>query len=163
MYLDILPRNSPIVFSHLDPNPLNFLYNPELQQVYFIDFEFSGYGYRAIDIAQVLDGVPYDFLHKEYPYWKYYEELTVSDDVIENYVRAYGEGAEMWVEVKRCLIASQYIWATWGLASYKGPSSGYDYLEYSLQRFRRFKAECAAFKEVGTEEWLERGRKRFSE
>lgn len=107
----ILPKNSPVVYSHLDPSSLNFLYNAQNNQVYFIDFEFSGFSYRSMDFGLALNEVTFDFLYDKYPYWKHCPELSPTDGIVEAYVRAYGEGAEMWVEVKQALIAAHYIWA----------------------------------------------------
>ena len=47
MYNEVVPRDSPVVFSHLDPTPLNFLYNPSTREVCFVDFEYSGLYYRS--------------------------------------------------------------------------------------------------------------------
>eukprot|EP00358_Blepharisma_japonicum_P001926 CAMPEP_0202945938 /NCGR_PEP_ID=MMETSP1395-20130829/7756_1 /ASSEMBLY_ACC=CAM_ASM_000871 /TAXON_ID=5961 /ORGANISM="Blepharisma japonicum, Strain Stock R1072" /LENGTH=122 /DNA_ID=CAMNT_0049646255 /DNA_START=686 /DNA_END=1054 /DNA_ORIENTATION=+ len=107
-----------------------------------------------MDFGLLLNEITYDFLYDKFPYWKYCEELKATDEIVERYVRAYGEGAEMWVEVKQSLIASNYIWAMWSLASYKGPSEGYDFLEYALTRYRRFKNEYQQFLENGGLEGL---------
>jgi thiamine kinase-like enzyme len=146
LYDSMLPRDSPVVFSHSDPSELNFLYNTAENRIYFVDFEFAGYSYRAMDMASWLNEAMSDYSHDQYPFFSYNILDMPSDDIVAAYVRSYGEGKEMFIELKRCLIAVHYLWALWSLASYKGDIGKYDYLGYALMRYRDFKRTLGEFR-----------------
>ena len=95
MYFDIIPRGSPIVFSHLDLSPLNIMINKDTKDIYFIDFEFAGYGYRSFDIATMLNELKFNFLFYEPPYYQYIPENEPSNELIKQYVISYGEGIDL--------------------------------------------------------------------
>ena len=151
---DVIPRESEVVYCHLDPSPLNFLYNAQDNKVKFVDFEFSGYSYRSLDFGLMLSEVQMDYLFDSPPYFKACEELAPSDLAIKDFVIAYGEGKEMWVEIKRSLIAADYIWSIWGLACYNGPTVGYNHLEFGLMRFRKFFKALKQYEVNGKIEYL---------
>jgi thiamine kinase-like enzyme len=153
---NLIPRNSPIVFCHLDPSSFNLLYNRKLQDFFLIDYEFSGYWYRAIDFALMFTEIKIDYEVQEPPYFKYYPEKQVSDEVIKRYVLEYGEGAEMWVEVKMLLILGQYIWGVWDLAMWNDQKTGFDYIENAVMRLREFTKDYDEFVEKGGRDYLVR-------
>ena len=154
LYDSMLPRDSPMVFSHSDPSELNFLYNSAENRIYFVDFEFAGYSYRGMDMASWLNEAMSDYSYDQYPFYSYNTDDMPSDEVVAAYVRSYGEGKDMFIEVKRCLIAVHYLWALWSLASYKGDFGKYDYLGYALQRYRDFKRTLEEFRVTGGLEGL---------
>ena len=155
MYNEVVPRDSPVVYSHLDPNPLNFLYNPSTREVYFIDFEFSGYFYRSTDFGLMLTETKFNFLVDEPPFYEYYAERDISDELIKEYAMEYGGGSEMWGEIKRSVITSNYIWAVWDIAMAKVPVIGFDFIANAMLRFREFKKDYYQFKSYGGQNHLE--------
>lgn len=154
LYDSMLPRDSPVVFSHCDPSELNYLYNADEDRIYFVDFEFAGYSYRAMDLASWLNEAMSDYSHDEYPFFTYNIQDMPSDEVVAAYVRSYGEGKDMFIELKRCLIAVHYLWSLWSLASYKGDLGRFDYLGYALMRYRDFKRTLEQFRREGGLEGL---------
>ncbi|OMJ84080.1 hypothetical protein SteCoe_14894 [Stentor coeruleus] len=151
---NLIPRTSPIVFCHLDPNSYNLIYNRNLQDFFLIDYEFSGYCYRAIDFSLMFTEIKFDFEVQEPPYFKYYPEKQVSDEIIKRYVLEYGEGAEMWIEIKMLLILSQYLWAVWDLAMWNDQKTGFDYIENAIVRFREFIKDYEEFVNKGGRDFL---------
>ena len=151
---EVIPRESEVVYCHLDPSPLNFLYNAQKDKVIFVDFEFSGYSYRSMDFGLMLSEVQMDFLYESPPYFRVCEELAPTDSIVKESVLAYGEGKEMWVEVKRSLIAAHFVWSLWSLAAYNGPTVGYNYLEYGLMRYKMFESALKEYTENGKIEYL---------
>jgi thiamine kinase-like enzyme len=156
VYDRIIPKDSPIVFSHLDPSMLNILYHPDKKSVFLIDYEFSGFAYRAVDFALMLNESQIDYLYAFSPFYRLCPEMRPTDEIVKHYVTEYGEGKEMWVEVKRCLAATHLIWALWSLAMYSGPSEGYNYLSFGLMRFSMFKTECDQYEAAGGLENLQK-------
>ena len=102
----------------------------------------------------MLSEMQLDFLYEKPPYYKFHPEYAPSDELIKEYVLAYGEGKDMWIEVKRTLIATHYLWAVWSLAMYNGPTEGYNYLTYSMLRFNEFKNHYSEYIEQGGEATL---------
>ncbi|OMJ81707.1 hypothetical protein SteCoe_17757 [Stentor coeruleus] len=162
-FLSVLPTDSPVVFSHLDLSLVNILYNPILQKIRFVDVEFAGYSYRSTDVANIINNFRLDFLHKSFPFFNVYYDRTASDEIIAEYVKEYGEGKDMWVEVKRSLICVSFTWAMWSIAEFSEPSDGFSYLDYGLTRFRMFKNEFYDYVQSGGKEHLEKiAKKLFS-
>lgn len=151
---EVMPRESEVVYCHLDPSPLNFLYNEQKNKVAFVDFEFSGYSYRSMDIGLMLNEVQMNYLVEESPFFSIFEDLAPTDALVKEIVLAYGEGKELWIEVKRSLIASHFVWSLWGLANYNGPTNGYDYLQFGLTRFNMFEVALKEYVDKGKIEYL---------
>ena len=161
-YLDLLPKESPLVLSHMDTSFLNFLYKEEKEEIFLIDYDYAGYSYRGFDIAILLQDIKYDYNYPEYPFYQYYRSFP-EDEVLSNYVKAYGEGADMFVECKRCMIAAHYFWAIWAFTLYDENSQGMDMLGYGLLRFREFLDGYNNFKDVNMETLKRQAETKLSE
>lgn len=145
-YLDVLPKDSPLSLTHMDTSFLNFLYREEKEEVCIIDFDYTGYSYKAFDIATLLQDIKYDYNYPEYPYYKYNPTIFPGDEILVKYVKAYGEGVEMFIDCKRCMIAAHYLWAIWALTLHEENGVGMDMLGYGLLRFREFLEGYKEFK-----------------
>ncbi|OMJ72347.1 hypothetical protein SteCoe_29240 [Stentor coeruleus] len=151
MYTDILPKESPIVLAHMDTSFLNILYREEKQEICLIDYDYTGYCYRGFDIAMLLQDIKYDYNYPVYPFYQYTPEVYPGDEVLAMYVKAYGEGVDMFIECKRCMIASHYLWAMWSFSLYDGDQKSMDMLGYGLLRFREFLEGYEEFKNQSIE------------
>ena len=154
LYEEVLPKASPLVFSHLDPSHVNILYNPESEKIAFIDYEFSGYAYRSIDLGMLLSEIRLNYLYPFPPFYEFCPEKAPNDELIKRYVIEYGGGKDLWIETKQALIVANYIWAVWHLAMYNPGTSGFDYLGNAIMRFDEFINDCRKFKENGGVEYL---------
>jgi hypothetical protein len=99
----------------------------------------------------LLTDVKYDYNHPVYPFYQYQQEAYPGDQILASCVQAYGEGVEMFVECKRCMIASNYLWAMWAFSLYSEDSDGIDMLSYGLLRFSEFIEGYEDFKNKGLE------------
>lgn len=151
MFSEVLPKESPIVLAHMDTSFLNVLYQEVKDEVYILDFDYTGYCYRGFDIAMLLTDVKYDYNYPAYPFYEYQEHAYPGDEVLASCVKAYGEGVDMFVECKRCMIASNYLWAMWAFSLYFESSDGMDMLGYGLLRFQEFLDGYEVFKDGGIE------------
>ncbi|CAG9315903.1 unnamed protein product [Blepharisma stoltei] len=147
MYRNIQPIGSPEVFAHMDTSTLNFLYVEDADAIVIIDYDYSGYSYRGYDIALLLEDVVYDYNYSEWPYYLYNRDMEASDEIIAQYVKAYGEGPEMFIEVKKCMICTHYFWAVWAFSLYYENSPTMDMLKYGLSRFHDFLSRYSEFNE----------------
>lgn len=151
MFYDVLPKESPVVLAHMDTCFLNVLYQEEKDEVYLLDFDYTGYCYRGFDLAMLLTDVKYDYNYPEFPFYEYQAEAYPGDQVLASCIKAYGEGIDMFVECKRCMIASNYLWAMWSFSLFKEENKGFDVLSYGLLRFKEFLEGYEEFKNEGTE------------
>lgn len=84
----ILVSNQPIVFSHCDFNHTNILMvknkpNEEKEQVCFIDFDFSGYHFRGMDIGKFFSNCDQDHIFSGGD--------VIGDDKMLQFIRYYIE------------------------------------------------------------------------
>ena len=147
-YIDILPKESPLVLTHMDTSFLNFLYREEKGEILIIDYDYAGYCYKSFDIAMLLQDIKYDYNYPQYPFYQYSPESYPGDEILVDYVKSYGGGLEMFIECKRCMIATHYFWAIWAFTLYKENSNGMDMLGYGLSRFREFLEGYKHFKDI---------------
>lgn len=155
-FLKILPRRRPECFLHLDMNFFNILLNRNTGGLFFVDFEFSGYGDRSIDFANLFSDMRFDYLYNQPPYFAYDKEKAPSDELIVQYVKAYGESQNFWVDIKQSFIVINYIWAVWGVAMWKPYQTGFDYLENALLRYSEFIQESENYFSSGEQNYLEK-------
>lgn len=156
IYENLVPSESPLVFSHLDTSPLNILLNSSTEQIILIDFEYSGYYYRSMDFGMMFTEAKFDYTVTDPPYYKYYSERAASDELVKEYILKYGEGKDMWIETKLSMICSQYVWAVWNLAMYKTQTNGFNYLSKALLRFNEFMSDYITLMQNGGKDYLER-------
>jgi thiamine kinase-like enzyme len=104
-----------LAFVHGDCLKDNILYKPGSSKG-LIDFEYSGYASPAFDIASVFTELTYDITRPTHPFFVYLPENKVSDAEIAEWVKAYGDGPEFYVQVKITAMISHIYWAFWGLA-----------------------------------------------
>lgn len=153
-FWSVVPTDSEMVYCHLDPAPTNILYNSTNSSVRIVDFEFSGMTYRSIDFGLLLNDIVMDYYYDKTPFFRVNEGLVVDDNLIKSYALAYGEGKEMWVEIKRSIIACHFIWCLWSLAFNSGPTEGFDYLEFGIFRYKLFRENLKIYLKNGGVEYL---------
>jgi len=121
-----------LVASHLDVSELNMLRSyANKERLILIDFEFSTFNYRAIDIATLLVETTIDQSHPVFPSVKIYESNKWDDDELTTFIKFYlerdalikhKENVEEYVtketpilfsEVKRCEAIVSACWSVW--------------------------------------------------
>lgn len=60
---------SPIVFAHNDTNSTNMLFDPHSHQIYLLDYEYSGYNYRAFELGNFFNEQLWDYEVPTPPYF----------------------------------------------------------------------------------------------
>ena len=146
VFLSLLPTSSPIVFSHMDTSYLNFLYNDEKEEVYLLDFDYSGYSYRGFDLAMLLTDLNYDYSHPNPPYFRFLNSNGPGDELLSECVKSYGGDLQMVEECKQCMIACHYIWAMWAFSMLGSNSGAMDMASYGLLRFSEFISNYESYK-----------------
>jgi len=123
-----------LVSSHCDVHEMNMLRSyTNKERLILIDFEYSTYNYRAIDIATLLVETMIDQTHPAFPYNKLYESNKWDDEELTRFIKFYlerdavikfKENIEEYVaketpilfsEVKRCEAIVSASWAVWSL------------------------------------------------
>jgi len=133
-YLEEL--HSPCVASHNDLTAGNLIYDPDLETVSFIDFEYSGYNYRGFDIGNLfcewagldLDFTKYPTKEEQLHFLRCYLEAGKSREKLE----------EVYNEVNAFSLASHLLWGIWALVQTQHSKINFDYIGYSSKRFQEY-------------------------
>merc|ERR550525_907931 len=114
-----------------------------------IDYEYSGYNFRAFDFGNFFNELMIDNYFKDPPFFKIDEAEYPSKEYRMRFVKEYMKGMEKVVEeveadelenvVEKRVMAIEYgcllshfWWAIWGIVEHA--SAEWDYLEYGRQR-----------------------------
>jgi thiamine kinase-like enzyme len=65
-------------FLHGDFNKDNYLYQ-EGSSRGIIDFEYGGYGFPAIDLANAINECHFNNVGSEFPFWEYHSDKRCND------------------------------------------------------------------------------------
>jgi choline/ethanolamine kinase len=141
----LVPRDSEIVLSHNDAQENNILASlANATRVIFIDFEYTGWNPRAMDLANYFNETMLDNAYPLENGIKVYLENFISDreqeQVITRYLSHYHkhyytgkDDLEAYVkrempkvidEVCKCLLLNNYFWAIWSLRMLKEEKLG---------------------------------------
>lgn len=116
---------------HNDLQSRNIIYNPKLDSVKFIDYEYCFYNFRAFDIANhfceyqdfELDISKFPKKENQMEYLKYYlENDSFNIDTLYH-------------QVQICILLSNLLWSIWAIFQSKNSKiQTFDYLSYSKKR-----------------------------
>ncbi len=136
-------NKSKLVFSHNDLLLANIIYNKPKEEVYFIDFEYSGTNWQAYDIANHfneyagVDVVDYKlYPSKEYQikwlscYLKAFGRTNddVDEDLVENFYK----------EVNKFALVSHLFWGIWSIVQATYPKSELNFANYACIRLGEY-------------------------
>ena len=146
-----------IVTSHCDVHEMNMLRNfNNKEKIILIDFEYSTFNYRAIDIATLWVETTIDYTHPIFPFFKIYEANKWDEEDLTRFIRAYlerdailhgKENVEDYVnketplltaEVKKAEPLVSALWAVWAIimVDWKHLDESKDWnFAYAMQRF----------------------------
>ena len=137
-----LKNRSDVVFCHNDLLLKNFIKNDK--SVELIDYEYSGYSYRAFDIANhfnewcgfelIWDNFPNEDTQRRF-LKEYLEEFY---DGKKNETELKKEIDKMIEDIKWFDLASNYYWGTWALIQAALSSIDFNYCDYGRLRFKRY-------------------------
>ena len=89
---ELLEQGFPVVLGHNDVQELNFLYRYEdRRNVYLIDFDFVGFGYRGVDIGSYFNESGLDNSYPRQPLYVAYPELCIDENGQETFYKSYLE------------------------------------------------------------------------
>ena len=137
-----LKNRSDLVFCHNDLLLKNFIKNEK--SVELIDFEYSGYNYRAFDIANHFnEWCGFDLNWENFPsvdtqrrFLKVYLEAFYDNKKSENDLEK--EIDKLIEDIKWFDLASNYYWGTWALIQAALSTIDFNYCEYGRLRFKRY-------------------------
>eukprot|EP01022_Parablepharisma_sp_SALTPOND_P001336 TRINITY_DN106124_c0_g1_i1.p1 TRINITY_DN106124_c0_g1~~TRINITY_DN106124_c0_g1_i1.p1 ORF type:complete len:418 (+),score=22.34 TRINITY_DN106124_c0_g1_i1:116-1255(+) len=158
-----------VVASHCDIHEMNMLRSYQnKEKIILIDYEYTTFNYRAIDIATLWVETTIDYTHPVFPFVKHYENNKWSEEELLLFIRAYlerdavlkhKENVEEYVnkeapvlllEVKKAEPLVSAMWAVWSLVinNWKTFDEHNDWnLYYALMRFRQYeKSKVEALK-----------------
>ena len=131
-------RNLPLAFGHNDLQPLNIILRQgsrldslEDEDVVFIDFEYSGYNYRGLDIANhFCEYMGFDPIQ-----WSKFPSAESRASFLHHYAKAmYGNTrtlsevvAEMEEELQLFIPLSDVFWGVWGMIQAQTSDIDFDF------------------------------------
>lgn len=149
-----------VVTSHCDVHEMNMLrLYADKEKIRLIDFEYSTFNYRAIDLATLWVETTIDYTHPVFPFVKLYEANKWDEEELARFVRAYLErdgqakgrdNVEEYVvkelpvllsEVKKAEPLVSAVWAVWSIivADWKNLDETKDWnFAYGLLRFNLY-------------------------
>lgn len=165
----LVPRDSEIVLAHNDAQENNILASlHDLTNVIFIDFEYTSWNPRAMDLANYINETIVDNAHPVDNGIKYYLRNMMKDEeqefMIKRYLSHYfnnyfpgrkeGDDEEAFIkeeypklleETHRCLLLNSYFWAIWALHMIKEEKLGdptvfnFDYAQARIAMYNHTK------------------------
>ena len=137
-----LKNRSDVVFCHNDLLLKNFVKNDK--SVELIDYEYSGYSYRAFDLANhfnewcgfelVWENFPSEDTQRRFlkEYLKEFYDNKKKESDLEK------EIDKMIEDIKWFDLASNFYWGTWALIQAALSSIDFNYCDYGRLRFKRY-------------------------
>ncbi|KAM4036415.1 ethanolamine kinase 1 [Anomaloglossus baeobatrachus] len=120
--------------------------SPPLDDVQFIDYEYSGYNYQAYDIGNHFN----EFAGVNEVDYSLYPERALQLQWLQAYLEAYKEfkgvkaevsGSEvqrLYVQVNQFALASHFFWGLWALIQAKYSKIDFDFLGYAVVRLNQY-------------------------
>ena len=137
-----LKNRSDLVFCHNDLLLKNFIINEK--DVELIDYEYSGYNYRAFDLANhfnewcgfecIWENFPNEDTQKRFV--KEYLEAFYGDK--KNEIDFEKEINRLVEDIKWFDLASNYYWGTWAFIQSALSLIDFNYCDYGRRRFKRY-------------------------
>lgn len=132
--------NCPIVFCHNDLLAANIIYNPEIEDVAFIDYEYGSFNYRSFDIANhFCEFAGFDCDYSCYP------SEPLQRQWIKEYLTHSGEDSseesvsQVYQEVEIFTLVAHFFWCLWAIVQAHVSDIPFDYMAYAVMRFKEFK------------------------
>ncbi|KAG2222828.1 hypothetical protein INT45_000443 [Circinella minor] len=148
----LIKSNSPIVFGHGDTQYGNILRLTGSNDLVLVDFEYSGYNPRGLDLVNHFCEWTYDY-QSETVSAQMQWELFPSIEKQRNFLTAYIGNRESDVDVDTLLqeasdwiLGNHIYWALWGMVQATRSDIDYDYWAYSFCRLDAFRKELESRK-----------------
>ncbi|QDZ17591.1 choline/ethanolamine kinase [Chloropicon primus] len=134
-----------VVWSHGDLLPGNIMLDKETDEMTFIDFEYSTYGYQGFDIGNHWNecmGLECNI--------ELYPALEKRKYFVEEYLKAWDEGAggrecvnaervgRLLLESEFFVVVSHIFWSVWSIIQAKYSKIDFDYIEYYEKRWKYY-------------------------
>ena len=143
-----------IVFCHNDLQENNILLTP--QGLIFIDFEYANFNFQSADIGNFFDEFTMDYIHGEWPFFKFDREDYPSEEIQRQFASVYlseyldrpiyesRDGAlitELLDSVHVFSQLSHLLWGLWSLVRAQQQTetfNSFDFVEYARFRFESY-------------------------
>jgi len=139
----IIELNPPIVLSHNDLQENNMLIHKTTNEIFFIDFEYSGYNYRGFDFGNHFCewSIEYNLPTPGFKVdTKKFPNRTQMTQFITDYIGKGNESVQELVEEAHVFsLVSHLFWSLWSVLQAKKSTIGFGYLEYAIARIEAFK------------------------
>lgn len=123
--------------------------------VHLIDFEYSGWNYRAHDLANHFSEHYIDYSYSHWPYFIIVPKLLPSKSHMKSFILTYLQGYnsynnistpvsdsdvnELLIETLWFMLASNLMWVPWGVIQAKQSSLNFGFMEYGCARYQEYR------------------------
>ena len=148
-----------ICFSHNDLQELNIMLNEKSDEIYLIDFEYSGYTYLPYDFANHFSEFRVDNASSVPSGFDFNESLYPALDFRRRFVETYlrfredfqGSNTEFTAvtidqfleQIEKFVMVSDCLWGGWSIFSQNDEITGFDFLAYGTCRLDAFESRKA--------------------
>lgn len=146
--IQVKSLNCPVVFCHNDLLCANIIYNPEIKDVSFIDYEYGSFNYRSFDIANhFCEYAGFDCDYTLFP-----DSESFQRQWIKEYLTSFTgqctdkEIDQILKEVAIFTLVAHIFWCFWGLVQAQVSDIQFDYMSYAVMRLAEFKRRRAVLK-----------------
>lgn len=147
----IVAMDTDIVFAHNDLLCGNIMQSSEDGSIRLIDFEYSGFNYRAYDIgnffAETMGGTQTGIVHPEL-----YASLSKRRRFCQKYLSHLSKNEDeepsdeevdaLLKKTDDFVLISHLYWGFWGLVQSKCSAVDFPYQKFASQRFNQFSKNC---------------------
>ncbi|KAF9166629.1 Ethanolamine kinase [Actinomortierella ambigua] len=137
----LLKLKSPVVFCHNDLLYGNLIYDSSKDDVFFIDYEYGSYSYRAFDIANHFnEWCGFECEYENYPCKEVQMEWlsTYLSAGQPEYEVKPEDVEQLYREVNKFALASHFYWGVWALVQAQLSDIDFDYMPYAVLRFNEY-------------------------
>uniref|UniRef100_UPI00358E21DA ethanolamine kinase 1-like isoform X2 n=1 Tax=Myxine glutinosa TaxID=7769 RepID=UPI00358E21DA len=145
---------SPIVLCHNDLLVKNVIFNEDIDELKFIDYEYSGYNYQAYDIGNHFN----EFAGVSDVDYSLYPSKEFQLGWLHTYLVAYHgfigrtdgppsarDVEKLYVQVSKFSLVSNFFWGLWALIQAKFSNIEFDFLGYAIIRLNQYRNTKAAY------------------
>ncbi|KAI9243999.1 kinase-like domain-containing protein [Phascolomyces articulosus] len=148
--------NSPIVFGHGDTQYGNILRLTGTNDLVLVDFEYSGYNPRGLDLVNHFCEWMYDYQSEtlsDQMQWEFFPSVEKRRNFLSAYIDTAKYLNEENINVDMLLqessdwiLGNHIYWALWGMVQATRSNIDYDYWAYSFYRLDAFRKELESRK-----------------
>ncbi len=156
---DLIGKDAPLVFCHYDVQEGNILKRPDRKNdLFLIDFEYSGYGNRGFDFGNLFCEMTLDYNVSNFPGFVCNPDNYPSEEQCDVFFQSYSDSWNSINESRKIVkiddlkkeaalfeLASHLIWTLWSIIESESSLITFGFLEYGQARWGQYLSRKARY------------------